>query len=176
MNSVSLTIESELPSTSQLVGMASHAFYQDSYSVPINQVGLSLSELYLGIFAHVPWYGKILLTFRNKLFLLLGLHASSAAEIWKPQIKSGYCVGDKIVRFIIYALNETEIVTGMDEKHLDFRVSVLRLAEGDGEKIVVSTVVLTHNLLGRVYMSAIKPFHRFGVKKILRNAAKGKRI
>ena len=96
--------------------------------------------------------------------------------MWKPKIKSGYCVGDKIVRFIIYTLNETEIVTGMDEKHLDFRVSVLRLAEGDGEKIVVSTVVLTHNLLGRVYMSVIKPFHRFGIKKILINAAKEKRI
>ena len=74
----------------------------------------------------------------------------------------------RIYIFRVYEIAGNEAILGEDDKHLDFRVSVLRRS-GD---IVVTTVVHCHNLLGRVYLALITPFHRLVVKSILRRAAR----
>ncbi|WP_307719043.1 DUF2867 domain-containing protein [Massilia glaciei] len=82
---------------------------------------------------------------------------------------------DRVGIFKIYSTNETEIVLGEDDKHLDFRVSVLCSygpAPESGRQLTVSTVVHCHNLLGRTYLFIIAPFHRVVVKASLRHAAR----
>jgi hypothetical protein len=74
------------------------------------------------------------------------------------------------------ALNEAEIVTGGDDKHLDFRVLVSRVREGGRDKVVLSTVVSPHNFFGKAYLFLILPFHKAGVKTILSNAVAAGRI
>jgi hypothetical protein len=77
--------------------------------------------------------------------------------------------------FMIYSRSETEIVLGEDDKHLDFRVSVLCSsgpAPESSRQLTLSTVVHCHNLLGRAYILAIAPFHRIVVKASLRRAAR----
>jgi hypothetical protein len=81
---------------------------------------------------------------------------------------------DRIGIFKVYGRSETEIVLGEDDKHLDFRLSVLRtpdLSPTLGGRVTVSTVVHCHNLLGRAYIWVIAPFHRLVVKASLRRAA-----
>ncbi|MDH6165371.1 hypothetical protein M2282_000499 [Variovorax boronicumulans] len=81
---------------------------------------------------------------------------------------------DRIGIFKVYARSATEIVLGEDDKHLDFRLSVLHtpdLSPTLGGQLTVSTVVHCHNLLGRAYISVIAPFHRQVVKASLRRAA-----
>ena len=81
---------------------------------------------------------------------------------------------DRIGIFKVYGRSATEIVLGEDDKHLDFRVSVLHtpdLSPTRGGQLTVSTVVHCHNLLGRAYLSVIAPFHRQVVKASLRRAA-----
>ena len=81
---------------------------------------------------------------------------------------------DRIGIFKVYQRTETEIVLGEDDKHLDFRLSVLRtldLPPALGGQLTVSTVVHCHNLLGRAYILVIAPFHRLVVKASLRHAA-----
>jgi len=81
---------------------------------------------------------------------------------------------DRIGIFRVYGKSETEIVLGEDDKHLDFRLSVLRtpdLSPTLGGQLTVSTVVHCHNLLGRAYILVIAPFHRLVVKASLRRAA-----
>lgn len=76
--------------------------------------------------------------------------------------------------FKIYSTSDTEIVLGEDDKHLDFRVSVLCSGDPAGEggrQLTVSTVVHCHNLLGRAYILIIAPFHRMVVKASLQRAA-----
>ncbi|MET0349875.1 MAG: DUF2867 domain-containing protein [Rhizobacter sp.] len=77
--------------------------------------------------------------------------------------------------FKVYSANTTEVVLGEDDKHLDFRLSVL-CADGpsphDGRRLTVSTVVHCHNLLGRTYLRVIAPFHREVVKASLARAAR----
>ncbi|MDB5936338.1 MAG: hypothetical protein JWQ01_3682 [Massilia sp.] len=77
--------------------------------------------------------------------------------------------------FKVYSTNATEIVLGEDDKHLDFRVSVLCSvgpAPEASRQLTVSTVVHCHNLLGRAYILVIAPFHRLVVKASLRRAAR----
>jgi hypothetical protein len=81
---------------------------------------------------------------------------------------------DRIGIFKVYGKSETEIVLGEDDKHLDFRLSVLRTSDLSptlGGQLTVSTVVHCHNLLGRAYILVIAPFHRLVVKASLRRAA-----
>jgi Protein of unknown function (DUF2867) len=83
--------------------------------------------------------------------------------------------GKRIGIFRIYETRETEIIMGEDDRHLDFRVSVLLRSRqhlgDDATFVVVSTVVHCHNRLGRLYIFVIAPFHRLIVKAVLRRAA-----
>jgi hypothetical protein len=82
---------------------------------------------------------------------------------------------DRIGIFKVYDKSETEIVLGEDDRHLDFRLSVLctpDLSPTLGGHLIVSTVVHCHNLLGRAYISVIAPFHRQVVRASLRRAAR----
>jgi hypothetical protein len=76
--------------------------------------------------------------------------------------------------FKIYSSGASEIVLGEDDKHLDFRVSVLCAGETPtaSKRLVVSTVVHCHNRLGRLYILLIAPFHRLVVQSSLRRAAR----
>lgn len=61
-------------------------------------------------------------------------------------------------------------------RHLDFRVSVRKLADAGASCVVLSTVVSPHNVVGKAYLLAILPFHRLGVRKLLSNAVLAGRI
>jgi hypothetical protein len=82
---------------------------------------------------------------------------------------------ERVGIFKVYSTTEHEIVLGEDDKHLDFRLSVLCSPPADsaGERhLVLSTVVHCHNRLGRFYIFLIAPFHRVIVKSSLRRAAR----
>ncbi|MCD9114718.1 DUF2867 domain-containing protein [Pseudomonas bijieensis] len=84
-------------------------------------------------------------------------------------------LGNRIEIFKVYSTNQTEIVLGEDDKHLDFRISILCSAEAEPEgsrQLVFSTVVHCHNRLGRAYIFVIAPFHRLVVKASLLRAAR----
>jgi len=82
---------------------------------------------------------------------------------------------DRVGFFKIYSASPTEVVLGEDDKHLDFRLSVLctNQPSPDGKRyLTLSTVVHCHNLLGRLYIRAIAPFHRLIVRSSLSRAAR----
>ena len=58
----------------------------------------------------------------------------------------------------------------------DFRVSVLRVIASGADSVVLTTVVDVHNLIGKIYVFFIMPFHRFFVKTILSNAVAANRM
>ena len=82
-------------------------------------------------------------------------------------------VGDKIGRWTLFAKHLDELITGTNDRHLDFRVSVFRDTR---PRIVLSTAVMTHNTFGRAYLATILPFHRSGVRKLLGDASAAGRI
>jgi hypothetical protein len=63
------------------------------------------------------------------------------------------------------------LVAGLDDKHLDFRVVIDVASTADEQRVTATTLVLTHNLLGRAYLTIILPFHRLIVRNMLRQVA-----
>jgi hypothetical protein len=54
-----------------------------------------------------------------------------------------------------------QVLLGMNDKHLDFRLLVdIKNGENGRQIITASTVVKTHNALGRFYLAVVKPFHK----------------
>ena len=70
-------------------------------------------------------------------------------------------------------LTETpeRLVAGFNDHHLDFRVVVDVLPAGSGREVTATTLVLTHNCLGRAYLAAIMPFHRMIAKTLLKQVS-----
>ena len=66
------------------------------------------------------------------------------------------------------------LILGEDDRHLDFKVSVLlRPAFGqERDELVTTTVVHCHNLLGRSYLALIRPVRHQVVQANLRGAAR----
>lgn len=121
------------------------------------------------IFAQQPhWVGR-LMGLRDFLVARLGL--KTAARLQDPSASGGH---PRVGIFRIYEMRPHEIVLGEDDKHLDFRLSVLHetLPGAGAGRIVLSTVVQCHNRLGRLYILLIAPFHRAVVQATLRSAAR----
>jgi hypothetical protein len=172
-----IVTECDVPSSSLLSGhMIESAYFWDTYRAPLSRTELGIVEIFLGIFAHHPRWMKLLLIVRNKIATLAGLDAPTASEILHFEIKDRYAVGEKIGVWPIFSLNEGEIVAGRNNKHMDFRLSVLKVRDGNGVSVVVSTVCTVHNLSGKIYLFFIVPFHQYGVRKLMANAVAARRI
>ena len=172
---MTITRRSTPPASAFLPDLAD-AYYWDCYEAPFRRDDLAMHEIYLALFAHHPPLVKRLLGLRDRIVVPLGLRASMAAEAENTEPKSAYVVGEKIARFTLLGQNDTEIVTGGDDNHLDFRVSVQKSIEGGASRVVLSTAVMPHNFFGKAYLFVIRPFHRFGVRTLLSNAVKAGRI
>lgn len=96
-----------------------------------------------------PFWASWLLRLRNILVAPLGL-------------TNEFPEGDKIGPFPIDQRNQNEIILGLDDSHLNFRISILTT----GTEAYCATWVHRNNWLGRIYLAAIMPFHIL----IVRNA------
>jgi hypothetical protein len=74
--------------------------------------------------------------------------------------------------FPVLSRSENELVLGVDDRHLNFKVSVMLLEAADSNfEVVVTTVVHCHNRLGRAYLTLIRPFHVLVVRSNLNRAS-----
>jgi Protein of unknown function (DUF2867) len=170
-------IECDVPSCSILSrALIERAYFRDAYRVPLSRKELGIVDIFFGIFAHHPLWMKLLLIIRNKIASLAGLDAPNASEILHVEIKDRYVVGEKIGVWPIFWLSEDEILAGRNNKHMDFRLSVLKIPDGDRTSVVVSTICTVHNLPGKLYLSFVVPFHRYGVRKLMANALAARRL
>src|SRR5258708_6045899 len=155
------------PPASAFLGDLARFYHWDSYEAPLQRDDLVMHEIYLAIFAHLPRWFTALLILRDRIVAPFGLRPSGAAERKAIEIKPAYAVGDKIARFTLFGQNDTEIVTGGDDTHLDFRVSVRTLTQDGAKRVALTTVVSPHNRFGRTDLSVILPFHRYGARMLL---------
>lgn len=166
----------EFPRGSRLTPQLNKAYYHDTYEAPLRRPELKMHEIYVAILGHLPWWARAAIIARNNVVSLVGLHAEPAAKVWTPELKESYQPGDKIVRFTLFHQDENEIIAGLDDKHLDFRVSLMKLNEAGAHKVAVSTVIFTHNNFGKAYLGVVLPFHKRGLKHLLSQAVTSGRI
>jgi hypothetical protein len=142
----------------------------DAYSIRL-PAGATASPEQLARFifsGQVPWVSR-LMKVRDLIVARFGLKTSDRLANADPS--NGV---RRIGLFRIYATTENEIVLGEDDRHLDFRLSVLCTTSRSSpaqRRLTVSTVVHCHNRLGRAYIFLIAPIHRAVVRSSLRRAA-----
>ena len=107
---------------------------------------------------------------------MLWLEAPTVAEILKPAVRASYSVGDKIGPWPIFFIGDNEIVAGRNNKHLDFRLSVLRLRDGDAESVVVSTFARCTTSPAKSICSSSCRSTGLVVQSLLSNAVAAKRL
>ena len=59
---------------------------------------------------------------------------------------------------------------------MDFRLSIMKVRDDNEPSVVVSTLCLVHNTFGRLYLAAVIPFHKFGLRKLLARAVAAQRL
>lgn len=74
---------------------------------------------------------------------------------------------DKVGSFPVELDTESEFVAGFDDKHLNFRVSVV----SQSERVYLATWVHPNNIGGRIYLTTILPFHVIIARNALKRVA-----
>ena len=170
-------VECEVPTASVLDRRCVEgAWFRDSYRAPLSRPGAGIVDVFFGIFGHHPAWMKGMLIVRNRLASLCGLEVPKASEILRVERRDSYQVGDKIGVWPVFALSESEIVAGRDNKHLDFRLSVLKREAGGHGTVTVSTICTVHNRFGKVYLFFVIPFHKWGVRQLMARALAAGRL
>jgi hypothetical protein len=138
------------------------AQFRDAYSIAIDGAELNARQAAERMLGRGPRWINALLALRNFLVAPFGLKTSAANEPGASDI---------IGIFPVVSQTPDRLVAGFDDKHLDFRVVVDVASSGHGRQVTATTLVLTHNLLGRAYLAIILPFHRLVVRAMLRQVA-----
>ena len=148
----------------------------DAFAVPIDaaDVAKGIDNLARSALSDpAPWI-RLLLGLRDAL--VAGFGVKTSQEVRRAAIADN---AERIDFFRIRGRSDRELILGEDDRHLDFRLSLLLRArpDGSGDELVATTVVRCHNALGRVYLALIARFHRLVVISNLSRAAnKGWRI
>ncbi|MFA6310698.1 MAG: DUF2867 domain-containing protein [Sterolibacterium sp.] len=167
----------EVPGDSEIRKHLAGAHLFDAYEVPTDGSNRSALEIYIDIMAQTPEWINSLMAARNRVVALFGLknlgHLDNVDSRKKPE---SYRVGDRIGIFSILFLSEREIILVESDKHLDAKVSLCKMATGQGNTAVMTTVIHLHNLLGRAYILLVWPVHKLIVPSLLARRSRTNRF
>lgn len=145
----------DLPASSQLTKYVLVGDFTDSVFAPSVNTGMSVQQLTKQALGQMPSWVKWLMQLRNAIVGIFGLKTGDiGADHTKMPVELK--IDDKIGVFRVCHISEDEIILGEDDKHLDFRISILKTETGS----VLSTWVRPHNIFGKAYLTIIMPFHR----------------
>ncbi|GDY28319.1 DUF2867 domain-containing protein [Agarivorans sp. Toyoura001] len=132
-------LETKLPPDSILNARVKPKDFLDCYSVASYLPPRRAAE----VITHFPPWARVLLLLRRVVTLPFGLS------------NDGPDAEDKLGPFPVEIENSHELIAGFDDKHLNFRVSVMSHNGG----VYLATWVRPHNIGGRIYLKCILPFH-----------------
>ncbi|HYD40229.1 MAG TPA: DUF2867 domain-containing protein [Anaeromyxobacter sp.] len=158
-----------VPAGGLAVNVLPRVDFADAYAIdlPPAIVARALAEAVFG--SVPPWVGA-LMAIRHAVVAPLGLVAPRRSI--EGAARRANRTGDRVGVFPVLAEAPDELLLGLDDRHLDFRVSVRILEDLGHRRGVVSTFVRIHNALGRAYFGVVKPFHRIVVPAMMRRAGR----
>lgn len=152
MKNIPKVTATDLPADSLLHDRVAAKDFVDCYSVASD---LSPRQA-AGIITDFPRWARALLYFRRLLTAPFGLS------------NDGPAADDKIGIFPVEAESDRELIAGFDDRHLNFRVSVV----SQGGRVFLATWVHPHNVGGWLYLKIILPFHILIARNALTRVAK----
>jgi hypothetical protein len=149
----------EVPATVDRNAVLPGAEFADAFRIEVADANVDDRRAAERMIARQPRWAVALLWLRNFLVAPLGLRTSGAGFA-APR--------DMIGIFPVVSETPDRVVAGFNDRHLDFRLIVDVTPSGGARQVTATTLVRTHNRLGRVYLSIIMPFHRLIVPAMLR--------
>jgi Protein of unknown function (DUF2867) len=137
------------------------AQFIDAFSIVVDNATLDARHAAERMLGRSPCWIDALMLMRNYLVAPFGLKTPAPRK----------AAADSIGAFPVVSESPGRLVAGFNDKHLDFRLVVDVIGADSSRRVTATTLVLTHNLLGRVYLAIILPFHRLIVPAMLRQVA-----
>lgn len=126
--------------------------YEDTFTALIHRATpVTWEEVSEASKLATPKWADALGALRNLLVGWTGL------KTFKEQSRQGTGLFDL---FQTLARTDTEVVLGEQDRHLDFRVVMRLIRDGERQTLSMTTQVKFNNGAGRFYFFCIKPFHR----------------
>lgn len=135
------------------------AQFIDAFRVEIGAAAVDAREACTRMVLHGPRWIDALTRLRNILVKPFGLKTSG---------EGAPAPGGLIGLFPVVSETSERLVAGFNDHHLDFRLVVDVGGDATGRQVTSTTLVRTHNLLGRTYLALIMPFHKLVVRSMMR--------
>ncbi|MDP9900751.1 DUF2867 domain-containing protein [Variovorax ginsengisoli] len=155
---------------SRVAGLFESSHFADAFAVPLpTGTQLTIELLAQAVFGDPSWWFRLLLKFRDVLVAPFGVKSSDTLRAEMQTSGKAH-----IDFFPVLSRSENELVLGENDRHLNFKASVLvrALANGKGRELVATTVVHCNNSFGHFYLFVIGPFHRLVVRSNLARAVR----
>lgn len=134
------------------------AQFIDAFRVPIGAATVNAREACTRMVLHGPRWIDALTRLRNILVTPFGLKTSGEGAPAPHGL---------IGLFPVLSETPERLVAGFDDAHLDFRLVVEVGGDAASRQVTSTTLVRTHNLLGRTYLALITPFHKLVVRSMM---------
>jgi len=161
----------EFPRESRLQARLPAATYHDAFEAELTDGLLTPVQIASRALGATPAWVEGLLALRDAIVRPLGIKTVGRLGSVAKRSDRPPAVGDRLSIFRIESLDDQELVLFIDDSHLDVRISFLKRPRTLKPTYVVCSLVQTHNLLGRIYMIPVAPFHRLLVAMMMRRVA-----
>ncbi len=144
--------------------------YSDIFSINLNpNTKIQVEDLFPMFFESLPKVFLILVIIRETAAKLIGLKTSSKKEFENHLKNYTGEIGQRIALAEVLEKNSNELLAGLDDKHLDFRLSFVLEKCEETIQLKVGTYVRFNNWIGRLYYFLVKPIHRLFMPRIVKN-------
>ncbi len=170
---ISRAFEVSPPPGSQAESLVAGASFHDAWAAYAAEPSLPALGQFLKALEGTPRWVEACMALRNSLVRLVGLkHLGGLGRLDRQKPAAAYRPGDRVGIFTLLSASDDEAIFGIDDAHLDVRLSVHRRTEQAGAVLLtVTTAVKVHNVLGRLYMLPVKPMHRIIAPTVLNKVA-----
>lgn len=134
------------------------AQFIDAFRVEVGATAVNAREACTRMVLNGPRWVDALLRLRNILVRPFGLKTSG---------EGAPAPGGLIGLFPVLSESPERLVAGFDDSHLDFRIVVDVSGNAASRRVTSTTLVRTHNLLGKTYLTLIMPFHKLVVRNMM---------
>jgi hypothetical protein len=150
----------KLPVGTLITKNISNVDYHDSYMIMVEH-DESIERISEKILSLPRW---VIVALRIRYYLLVkpfGLNTGKFIDVEKNS-------EGNFVPVPIIEKSEDEIVLGADDKHLYYRISIMKKNVEKITEIYLSTIVKFHNIFGKIYFLPVRLGHKLVVRSILK--------
>lgn len=161
--------KTQVPSDSKILGLLENADFHDAWCIDSDELKLSALELFIKAAQQSPRWVDKSMQLRNRVGSWFGLKDLGNLSQLEQTSPNHYQIGRRIGIFTLFDNSFDEALLGDRDKHLDVTLSVHRKLINSGKqvRITVTTVVHTHNWLGKIYMIPVTPMHKIIAPAVL---------